>query len=94
MKIQFEGKGSEPACFDDYELRKEAYQVLDKGGKVLKFSVNSSSSGGGNGWRNSYAGKIDGEPARVRAKLPGSDQDVQLKFDLFDLPMPGSSLVD
>ena len=94
LKIQFEGKGSEPACFDDYELRKEAYEVLDKDGKVLKFSVNSSSSGGGNGWRNSYAGKIDGEPARVRAKLPGGEQEVQLKFDLFDLPMPGSSLVE
>ena len=94
LKIQFEGKGSEPACFDDYELRKEAYQVLDKEGKVLEFNVNSSSSGGGNGWKNSYAGKIEGEPARVRAKLPGGEQEVQLKFDLSDLPMPGSSLVE
>ena len=94
LKIQFEGKGSEPACFDDYELRKEAYQVLDKDGKVLDFNVNSSSSGGGNGWRNSYAGRIEGEPARVRAKLPGGEQEVQLKFNLADLPMPGSSLID
>jgi len=94
LKIQFEGKGSEPACFDDYELRNEAYEILDADGKVLKFNVNSSSSGGGNGWRNSYSGKIDGVPARVRAKLPGGEQDVQLKFDLGDLPMPGSSLVE
>jgi hypothetical protein len=94
LKIQFKGKGSEPACFDDYELRKEAYQVLDADGKILKFSVNSSSSGGGDGWRNSYKGKIDGEPAKVRANLPGGEQKVQLEFRLSDLPMPGSSLVE
>ncbi len=94
LKIQFEGKGSEPACFDDYELRKESYQVLDKDGEPLEFKVNSSSSGGGRGWRNSYGGKIQGEPAKVRANLPGSEQKVELGFQLSDLAMPGSSLVD
>ena len=94
LKIQFEGKGSEPACFDDYELRKEAYKVLDTEGKVLEFNVNSSSSGGGKGWRNSYAGKIEGVPAKVRANLPGAEQEIELKFRLSDLAMPGSSLVD
>ena len=94
LKIQFEGKGSEPTCFDDYQLRKEAYHVLDAEGEILKFDVNSSSSGGGKGWRNSYAGKVEGEPAKVRAKLPVGEQRVDLKFDLFDLPMPGASLIE
>ncbi|MGI9241678.1 MAG: hypothetical protein ACR2RV_12830, partial [Verrucomicrobiales bacterium] len=94
LKIQFEGQGSEPACFDDYELRKESYQVLDKDGEPLEFNVNSSSSGGGRGWRNSYAGRIKGEPARVRANLPGGEQEVKLNFSLSGLAMPGSSLED
>jgi hypothetical protein len=94
LKIQFEGKGSEPACFDDYELRKESYQLLDAAGEPLEFNVNSSSSGGGKGWRNSYAGKIEGDPAKVRANLPGAEQKMELKFRLKGLAMPGSSLVD
>ncbi|MFT4546631.1 MAG: hypothetical protein ACI8XO_000475 [Verrucomicrobiales bacterium] len=95
LKVQFEGKGSEPAAFDDYQLRQEAYQILDKDGKRLDFQVRSTSSGGGgNSWRNSYGGKIDGEPARLKAHLPSGLQEVELKFDLSDLPMPGSSLVE
>ena len=89
LKIQFEGSGTQPAMFNDYELRKEGYSILDAAGEELKFSVNSSSSGGGNAWRNAYGGTVEGEPARVRVRLPLSPQQVELDFELEDVQLPG-----
>ena len=94
LKIQFTGNGSKPECFDDYEMRHEAYKLMDAEGEELEFNVNSTSSGGGNGWRKSFAGSIKGDPVKLKSRLPGGAQKVQLKFDLVDLPVPGSSLAD
>ena len=94
LKVQFTGSGSKPECFDDYEMRHEAYRLIDAEGEEIDFNVNSTSSGGGNGWRKSFAGSIEGEPVRLKSRLPGGEQKVQLKFDLLDLPVPGSSLAN
>ena len=95
LKIEFEGSGNEPEAFDDYQLREEAYKVLDADGEELDFNVNSTSSGGGmKSWRTSFAGSIKGDPVRLRTRLPGAAQKVQLKFKLEDLSLPGSTLAD
>ena len=95
LKIEFEGSGQEPEHFDDYRLRDEAYKLFDADGNELEFNVNSTSSGGGGmNWRISFGGKIDGEAVRIRSRLPGGKQKVQMKFELDELPLPGSSLVE
>jgi len=93
LRIEFEGEGRQPDCFNDYQLRSKSYKILDEEGEELKFSVGGSSSGGGKGWKNSYSGSIKGEPKRIRARLPTEEQELQLKFELNEVPMPGSSLL-
>ena len=93
IKVEFEGEGREPDCFDDYQLRSKSYVLLDDAGEALDFSVRSSSSGGGKGWKNSYKGSVKGEPKKIRARLPDAEQEVQLKFELENVPIPGAALV-